>query len=70
MLSSLKREWFMANDTSQRVLGRLLARDLTEREAESVGGGHSGGCTSITFTTGYSTENGAPICDAIVAEFP
>lgn len=61
----------MSKRTNERVLGHVLARDLTEREAESVGGAHGeggGGGTGST-SCGFGTfisdifADGTFLCD-------
>lgn len=60
----------MQNMRENRVLGRVMARDLTEREAESVGGAHGGGgggfygfqCPNGFFVSEV-LSNGGVFCD-------
>lgn len=64
----------MTSRTENRVLGRVLARDLTERETESIGGADWGGgggfgCPFGTFLTDVDL-NGNPICDPGDGETP
>lgn len=60
----------MSNLHTDRVLGRMLARDLTEREMDSVSGAHGGdGCPPGTFLTDVDFE-GNPICDSGDGETP
>ena len=56
----------MQYQNDNRVLGRVMARDLTEREAENVGGADGGsggfGCPRGTFLSGTNSD-GTPACD-------
>ena len=55
----------MSDFHNKRVLGRVMARDLTEREAESVGGAYTAsGCGHGTFVSEISSE-GTPVCDPV-----
>lgn len=59
----------MSNLHNDRVLGRVLARDLTEREAASVGGAHgeSGGgftCGNNSYLSDILSD-GTVVCDPI-----
>lgn len=68
----------MSKRTNERVLGRVLARDLTEREAASVGGAHgeSGGggtgSTSCNYPTFISDvfADGTFFCDPQGSQIP
>ena len=53
----------MSNLHTDRVLGRVLARDLTEREAENVGGAHGGGCGLGFYISDY--DSGGFVCDPL-----
>jgi len=62
----------MQNENADRVLGRVLARDLTDRETESVGGGDWGcgaGCPLGTFVSDFLAD-GTPVCDPDGTQIP
>jgi len=56
----------MSNKAQNRVLGRVLARDLTDRETETVGGAtHGGSCRYDEFLSDILGD-GTIICDPCV----
>ena len=60
----------MSNLRTDRVLGRVMARDLTEREAENVGGAHGGNiCPPGYIFSGYD-DDGNRFCDGDGALLP
>lgn len=46
-------------DTTKRILGRQMARELTREEIERVNGS---GYTARTFTASYPADNDSPGC--------